>query len=102
MPTSHPGTGNNIVFARANSKVIQQAGNERFSNKPTFERALENSLAQACGAFERAFDFGFGLRDVGEFGFELGNDFGLLRERSKRERRRTKLLKRQMSDIRGN
>ena len=48
------------------------------SNQPAFERALEDGLAQARGAFERAFDFGFGLGDVGELGFDLGDDFGLL------------------------
>ena len=35
-------------------------------NQPAFERALEDGLAQARGAFERTFDFGFGLGDVGE------------------------------------
>ena len=49
-------------------------------HQPAFEGTLEDGLAQARGAFERAFDFGFGLRDVGKLGFDLGDDFGLFVE----------------------
>jgi hypothetical protein len=51
-----------------------------FLNQPAFKRALENGLAQTRGALERTLYFCFGLRDVGEFGLDLGDDFNLFRQ----------------------
>ena len=76
--------------------VTRMATSSSKSYQPPFKGTLEDGLAQARGAFERAFDFGIGLRDVGEFGFDLRDNFGLLIQRWNRYWCNSKLFKTKM------